>query len=311
MRSRNFGSSFFFRPARTARIAIVLALSMLPGCFGEALGDAIGDVATSIGCAFDFDFHSPITSDNGQLRAILQCEPGADCADRRTVIVGSQFDFTIEIPMHRANGPVRVLSTDPSVIELTGYERTSDPCDGTVQIDGTVSFPAVGTAAVVVEVGGTEIDRFTASAHEAARLDVQAAPFAGVFTGNYETVRSVALDKLIGLRAIVRNGAGDRLVGAKDFGWSVEDESIAQFLDQADTDAGTTVGVGTSASRHPSFFPVAIGTTTLHVEAHGVSMSIPIEVTSLPDPDAGIVFDLSGDASIEEIDTTDGGAPNE
>ena len=121
--------------------AIVLAVG---GCALGHAGQPGPGVAQDIACAFDFDFAPTIDSDGEKLRAVVECAPTADCSDRRTVLTGSTFDFSIEAPTQSDGVELRVASTDTKVIQLSGYDSKPDVCDGVVQLSGSVSFDHPG-----------------------------------------------------------------------------------------------------------------------------------------------------------------------
>lgn len=242
------------------------------GCFSFDFGGLDG-----LGCLFNFDYETTIDSDNGVLRAIVECEPNADCADSRDVIVGSRFEYIIEVPEHLAGDEQNVIGSRG--VELSGYDTHNDVCDRTIQLIGEAKFTETGTSSVTVQGDGRVLDSFTVSVWEPATLDVQAAKGVFVF-GNvledggistpvyssYPPGTTLSIDSEHSLRAFVRNQRGDRLVGATGFSWHVTNPAIATV----------------SGDRHATLRPLANGRTTLLASGGGLSVEISLEVTGAP-----------------------------
>lgn len=236
---------------------------------GVGCGTDGDEVGREVACQID-ELFPRISSDRDELLAAIDCEDGADCSNRREVVRGAQFDFVIELPEELLGAAHRVESSDPDRLELSGYETGASPCERGLELRGTARFAGAGEAAVIVYVDDEEVDRFTATAYEPSSLSLQAIEGLDWLTvdGTFQTVDELSIDAAYTVRATLRNDAGERLIGATGFEWSVADPDVVELSSE---DAAW-----------PLLTPRAIGSTTLSVRVAGFSAEIPVEVTAVP-----------------------------
>lgn len=277
-----------------AHAVACLAALPLSACGWErraADDDAQDEVARPIVCRSDLGLVAArITGDRGELDARVRCQSG-DCADRRSVEVGASFAVEVEIPDAVADAEsVEIRSSDPAALRLEGFDR-SMACRNGFMFSGVASFETAAEAALMVLSGGEELDRFTATAHTPARLEIQASPGIHLFESDgFVALDELAFAELYEVRVRVYSASNERLIGGSaDVRWSVDDPKIAtltslgHILNRANdmpvaNELDPSVGLSTLLE------PVAIGNTVLRVERGSLATELALEVTGVPVP---------------------------
>lgn len=215
---------------------------------------------------------SSYLSDDEALSVVVDCLDGRLCnSDQRAFVRGTELEYSIRVPGSLATYQLRVENSDPEVLTFLQHGNDDDYCDDTVVLNGTLRFEAIGDAAVVVLNGETEIDRFSVAVRDVARLELQwtDGPDKLGLSTNYESTDSLQIFAETTLRMILRSDDGKRLIGGRDFAWTIDDADVAELDDEP------------FWADHAIVLPVALGTTMLHASAGELSADLPIEVVGL------------------------------
>ena len=262
----------------------VVALFSLTACaLGGCSADLDGlegagvDIRRGVLCAFSD--RDRIAGDSDAVEALVHCQTGSDCSDRRTVQRGGTFDVLIEFDAEFAESDLRVESSDPAALEVEGFDERVLSCDDGGGLEGSVAFKESGESALIVFAGDREIDRFTVTAYDPDHIDIavqEGLSFAG--SGHYDVVDELSFETPHTVRALVRSESGERLVGGNAFEWSVDDAGTAALFgdDPATSATGPVVWLK----------PVAIGSSALHVQSGDLETTLPLRVTAVAETPA-------------------------
>jgi hypothetical protein len=191
------------------------------------------------------------------------------------VLRGTTLQYRIPIAVELLTTETSLESSDPERLELT-FEGLALGCDG-FELVATVRFKELGEAAIVVRDGTREIDRFTTTTHDLARLEL-VVPSDDTDGGvdDHVALDAIALDEPLRVELVLRSETGAALTGGAEAQWFILSPHIASFDDEA---------IGPLRER--VLVPLQAGQTLLRIRSNGQFLILAVHVNGAEDDSDG------------------------
>lgn len=225
----------------------------------------------------DVPANASVDGDLGVLSAAITCEPGFDCGvPSRDILRGSTLQYRFVVPPTLITNIPEVESSDPDRVEVTVGSLLL-ACGG-LELTATVHFKELGEAAIIVRDATRELDRFTTTTHELARLELVVPSDDGDGgVADDVALQEITVDEPLRVELVLRSESGAALIGGTEAQWSIFNEGIASF------DYGAMV-----TPRERVIVPHQLGQTILRVRSNGLFLILGVYVTGV---DGGTIDD--------------------